>query len=277
MIKIKNCRYGPMLYLENDKWTGRSFDLYGEAYQKQIWLMESFIEEGDFVIDAGANIGAMTIPFSKKVGQTGMVLSFEPQEFLYYVLCGNVAANNLYNVTTYCEAISDISGDELFCPSARLKNKDGIPFYDDNLQHYGGVSLTEEMRFDTDCVVSTVAIDDLCLDKCNFIKMDIEGYELQGLAGAEKTIQDYKPILFLESMPWCLPKISDAVGKLGYVYRSCRIPFYNSDNFFKNGTDVLRDESSPNSPMMSSDIICYHKDYQSEMDFKYFKAVKDLI
>ena len=49
MIKIKNCRYGPMLYLENDKWTGRSFDLYGEAYQKQIWRMESFIEEGDLI------------------------------------------------------------------------------------------------------------------------------------------------------------------------------------------------------------------------------------
>ena len=274
MIKIKDCRYGPMLYLANDKWVGRSFDLYGEAYEQQISLMMQFINEGDVVIDAGANMGTMTIPFAKKAKT---VISFEPQEFLFYTLCGNIAANNLYNVRAHCKAVSDVSGNKLFCPSPLLKDKDGVPFYDDHLQHFGGVYLTEKPRFDTDFEVQTMAIDDLHLDQCDFIKLDIEGDELKALVGAKRTIEEFQPVMFLETMPWTLPKLSEAVKKLGYVQRTFKGKCYNPNNFFGNSVDELREVDSPDLPMMSSDIICYHKDQQEEMDAKYFKVIKEIL
>ena len=274
MIKIKNCRYGPMLYPANDKWTGRSFDLYGDCYEKQIALMLRFIKSGDVVIDAGANIGDMTIPLAQKADT---VIAFEPQEFLYYTMCGNIAANNLYNVRAHCKAVGDVSGKKLFCPSPLLKNDIGVPFYDEEMQHYGGVFLTDEPRFDSDFEVETMALDDLNLKRCDFIKLDIEGDELKALVGAKKIIEEFKPVMFIESMPWTLPKLGEAILKMNYVHRSIRVKFYNPDNFFNNPVDELREAHNPDVPMMSSDIICYHKDFQSEMDAIYFKAVKEIL
>jgi FkbM family methyltransferase len=276
MIKFKECRHGPMLFPVNDKWTGRSFDLYGEAYEPQISLMLKFINPGDVVIDAGANIGAMTIPLAKAVGDAGRVIAFEPQEFLYYVLCGNIAANNLYNVKAYNKAVGDVTGQTMYCPSQRLKNKDDVPFYDDELQHFGGVYLTPEPRFDTDNEIGTMAIDDLELDRADFLKIDIEGDELKALEGALETIERFKPLMFIESMPWSLPKIAEALRKLKYTFRSCRMCFFNPRNFFNNAVDVLREDHAPEIPMMSSDIICYHMSQTTVLDFKYFKAIKEI-
>jgi len=274
MIKIKDCKHGPMLYLANDKWTGRSFDLYGECFEKQIDVMLKFINADDVVIDAGANIGDMTIPLAKKAGS---VIAFEPQEFLFYTMCGNIASNNLYNVRAHCKAVGDVSGKKLFCPSPLLKNEFGISFYDDPMQHYGGVYLTEEARFSSDFQVETISIDDLNLDRCDFIKLDIEGDEFKALIGAKNTIEKFKPIMFIESMPWSMPNLAEAVRKLGYVYRTVRAKFYNPDNFFNNPIDELREKNNPELPMVSSDIICYHKDHQEQMDLMYFKAMKEIM
>ena len=274
MIRLRHCRYGPMLYLHNDKWIGKSLDYYGEVFEDQISLMKKFINEDDVVIDAGANIGSMTIPFAQKAKS---VISFEPQEFLYYVLCGNIAQNDLYNVRAYCKAVGATSGKKLYCPSPLLKSKDGVPFYDDQNQNFGGVYLTEEPRFDTDFEVETIAIDDLKLKQCNFIKLDIEGDELLALQGAKETIQKFRPVIFMESMPWTLPKLSAAIKEIGYVQRTFKAKFFNLNNHFKYSVDVLRDESDPDIPMMSSDIICYHKDMQKEMDCKYFDAIKETL
>jgi FkbM family methyltransferase len=266
-----------MLFPANDKWAGRSFDLYGEAYEPQVSFMLKFVRSGDVVIDAGANIGSMTIPLAQAVGPDGAVIAIEPQQFLYYVLCGNIAANNLYNVRAIHKAVEADSLQKLFCPSARLKSNDGVPFYDDHLQHYGGVFLTDEPRSDTDDVIQTIALDDLELPRLNFLKLDIEGAEVAALEGAEKTIRRCRPIMFIESMPWDMPKIVEAVQELDYVYRSCRIRFFNPDNFFKNPVDELREETHPDHPMMSSDIFCYPRDLGDEYDLRYFRAIKETL
>lgn len=274
MIKIKDCRYGPMMYLANDKWTGRSFDLYGEAYQQQISVMERFIKPHHVVVDAGANIGAMTIPFAKKAKQ---VIAVEPQRFLCYILGGNVALNSLYNVETHNCSLAEQGANLTWCPSPKLINDDGVPFYDDELQHYGGVYVTDEPRFETDDPIITMSIDHWHLKQCDFIKLDIEGAELKALKGGIRTIEKFKPVMFIESMPLTFPKLVAAITDLGYVYRSCRMRFFNPNNFFNNQVDELREAHDPNTPMMSSDIICYHKDHESEMDSIYFKAVKELL
>ena len=277
MIKIKQCRYGPMLFPANDKWVGRSFDLYGEAFEQQISLMSKFIKPGDVVIDAGANIGSMTIPFAQRVGPDGAVWSFEPQEFLYYVLCGNIAANNLYNVRAIRKGVEADSLQNLYCPSSRLKNADGVSFYDDHLQHFAGVFLTEEPQFETDDAVETIAIDDLPLKRLDFLKLDIEGAEIAALEGAQQTIAKFGPVMFIESMPWSMPKLVEAVESLDYVYRSCRLKFFNPNNFLGNPVDELREAANPDHPMMSSDIICFPKHLADEFDLKYFKAIKETL
>jgi hypothetical protein len=95
MNVIKACKYGLTLYNSNDMYVGKSLDQYGEYAEAEIDLFKELIKEGDTVYDIGANIGSHTLAMARMVGEEGTVAAFEPQRQIYYVLCGNIALNNL--------------------------------------------------------------------------------------------------------------------------------------------------------------------------------------
>ena len=47
--------------------------------------------------------------------------------------------------------------------------------------------------------VDAITIDDLDLPTCNFLKIDVEGMEIDVLRGAERTIDMYRPLLYVEN------------------------------------------------------------------------------
>ena len=144
MIEFAHCRYGTMMYLANDKWIGKSLGHYGEALESEVCLISSFVKPGDVVIDGGANMGAITVPMALMVGEEGHVHAFEPQEFIRYALCGNIALNNFYHVTVYDRPLGSTDDQILYCIDKQLKNDDGEYFYDGEEQHVGGIELTKE-------------------------------------------------------------------------------------------------------------------------------------
>lgn len=276
MIEVSECRYGPMMYLSNDKWIGKSFHLYGEAFESEIQLISYFVKPGDVVIDGGANMGAITIPLGHMVGPTGHVYAFEPQEFVRYILSGNVALNNFYHVTIYDRPLGSQDGKILYCIGKGLKNDDGINFYDELDQHIGGIDLTEEPRFDTDVALKTMTIDSMNLSRLDFMKLDVEGSEVAALKGAKETIERFRPVMFLESLPWDAPKIIEYIRSIGYVHQSVRSNYFNPDNWNGFEKDELRESFDHETPMMSSDMICYPESKRPELDMVFFKAMKDL-
>ena len=54
------------------------------------------------------------------------------------------------------------------------------------------------MKCFTGKTVPIVRIDDLRLDDCHFLKIDVEGMEKTVLAGAVDTIRRFRPILYVE-------------------------------------------------------------------------------
>jgi hypothetical protein len=70
--------------------------------------------------------------------------------------------------------------------------------------------------------IPTLLIDDLNLDRCDFIHLDIEGYEYFALQGAEQTIKKHGPIIAVEKaghearygLTW--DHIQDYLVSLGY-------------------------------------------------------------
>ena len=256
MIEHKECRNGPMLYLSNDEWVGRSFRLYGEAFQNQINFMMRFIGPDDWVIDAGANMGTMTIPFAKVASK---VIAFEPQEFLYYTLCGNIAINNLYNVSAYMNAVDAVSGRRVYFPASST-------FYSEQF-HFAGVGLSRDGR-QLDQEISTVCLDDLGLKRVDFIKLDVEGNELLAMRGAEQILKSFKPVVFAECMP---DKVDDILMSLnhhqytGYVVGT---DYYNPSNYFGNQENVFGRQQS-------GDVICWHRDRDDEMRPRFEKALEE--
>lgn len=145
------------------------------------------VKDGDVVIDGGGCYGDTALWFAHKVGKQGKVYSFEFVNKNLDIFSKSLALNphlknnikiidsalysNSESVLYVCE-----NGAGTFCST----NKDIVG---------GGDKYT----------IKTKAIDDLVreenLNKVDFIKMDIEGSELEALKGANATIQRYKPNL----------------------------------------------------------------------------------
>jgi FkbM family methyltransferase len=124
---------------------------------------------GDYVIDCGAYEGGMTIIMSRLVGHDGKVIAFEPFADALKVLKKNVKLNELDNVIIVEKGAWDVEGCLPF-----LSNDVGSKI-DDNGESMIRVTTIEK------------EINDLGipLNKIKYVKMDIEGAEIQALEGCK--------------------------------------------------------------------------------------------
>lgn len=138
-------------------------------------------EPGDVVLDLGGCWGDTALYFAFLVGATGRVYSFEfiPDNIKLFNL--NTSLNPLLatRVELVPQPVSDVS--------------DVAVYYEDN----GPGSKVRLQPFDTQTgTTTTISIDDFvernCIEKVDFIKMDIEGAEMQALNGARKTIKKFR-------------------------------------------------------------------------------------
>lgn len=184
-LRLKHCRHGWMLYNARDQFVGRSFDLYGEFSELECQTFAQLIKPGQTVYDVGANIGAHTLAFARLVGSTGLVAAFEPQRVVFQMLCANVALNGLTRVWTLWAA----------CGSGLGQSK--VPPLDYRaVNNVGGLSLVGAPEGES---VPTMPLDEVAAPSCHFIKIDVEGMEGEVIAGAEKTIAKWRPMLYVEN------------------------------------------------------------------------------
>lgn len=153
-----------------------------------------FIRKGSVVIDAGANIGNHALYYAK-VCQAGRVLSFEPQEHVFSILQENIRLNELDGtIIPYRLAVGD------------QNTRAAVDFRDDHQvskrlaqTNHGGVYLKEE----TEGAFEVRTLDSLfldSLDRLDFIKMDIQGFEAKAVRGGRRLIAKFKPVIQLECM-----------------------------------------------------------------------------
>src|SRR5262249_40488882 len=140
---------------------------------------------GATVVEAGAAMGAHTLPLSRLATDKGVVHAIEPQRILYQSLCGNVALNSLNNVFCHHAAVGDRSG-KLFVP----------PLDFNKPNNFCGISL-EEIREGEE--VPLLTIDSLNLPSCEFLAISVSGMELAAIRGASATIGRCRPFLYVEN------------------------------------------------------------------------------
>lgn len=171
LIKV----HGFKLYLHKHV-DSSSDNLYFEKenYEKeQVEVIKKIVKSGDVVADVGANVGFYTILLSKLVGKAGKVYAFEPEPSNYFLLKKNIKGNFCQNVVCYKEAIS---------------NSSKITFFSFNKKSKGGGSLTAKSEHDTKTKVIVETLDNKIKEKVSFIKVDVEGTEIDVLKGAKKLI-----------------------------------------------------------------------------------------
>jgi FkbM family methyltransferase len=217
--RLKKCKYGNFLYNQQDAFLGRSLDLYGEYADHELQLLLAMLEPGDFVVDAGANMGADAVPLARRVGPKGHVLAIEPQRIVHQLLCANVALNGLANVTTPWCAVGAKEGETSVPPLA------------------GSADGSER--------VPVVPIDQFELVKCALLKVDVGGAELDVLRGADATLKKAKPIIYVENNggPGSPPLVRHLLD-LGYYLFWHTPPLFNARNFAGKADNVFGDALS---------------------------------
>jgi len=170
------------------------------------------LSENEIFIDGGGYNGDTVTQFIKSSkGKYNKIYCFEPNPGIYKWLTDNT--REIKNLTLYEKG--------LYSRSERLRFSD----------NGWGSSINEEGEM----TVDTVALDQILADeKITYIKLDVEGGELEGLKGAENIIKKHKPKLAVcvyhkpEDL-WVLPLY---INKLSAEYK-LYIRHYSGDNHFE--------------------------------------------
>ena len=184
-------KHGRFTLYDNDRWLGRSIIDTGTYSEQEVELLCSLVEDGDAVVEVGANFGAITIPLAKAVGAGGKVHAFEPQPQIRELLTENVALNSLQPVVSiHKEALSDAPSQMM----AMLKID-----WDKPLLNSGDAGLLEPNIDQDSFRVEAQKLDAFAIGRVALIKVDVEGHELQVLKGAARAILRCAPTLYVEN------------------------------------------------------------------------------
>ena len=236
-LAIVDAKHGYFLYNKNDLFIGRSLECYGEWCEPGLDILLQCTTSGGTILDVGANIGTHTVALAKKVGTNGRVIAFEPQRMIYQNLCANVSLNRLTNVDCLQKGVGKESA--VF----------HMPIMDpETQQNFGAFEIS---GYKTGEPVEIITIDSLSLEACSLIKVDVEGMEKEVLTGANDTIRQFRPLMFVENNN--LEKseeLIDIIFAMDYVAWWMIADYFRPSNFFKNEKNVF----STSAP--SADLFC---------------------
>lgn len=163
-------------------------------------FVQQFVDPSKDVLDVGANIGNHSVVFSTYT--SGVVHAFEPQPLIYDILETNVRSNNCTNIKTYPFGASKT--DATFQMNADYSLPD----------NHGAFRICDEGSLTIQCK----PLDSLELSNIGFVKMDVEGHELEALQGMKQTLKNC-PTLMIEIHENCPTRQEtlDLIQQCGYT------------------------------------------------------------
>lgn len=148
-----------------------------------------YLENSEVILDIGANIGQTSfniIGTQQKKGLNPVVHAFEPYPRTFKKLETNKTLNSAISVKTYNLGLGRKKGMLHMTQHSPLNS--------------GGFRMTDES--DNSISVPVISLDEFVsenqLTKIDFIKIDVEGFEVQVLEGALETLKTFRPILVFE-------------------------------------------------------------------------------
>lgn len=149
-----------------------------------------YINKGDIIFDIGGNIGQTAMMMAKQAGQDGYVYSFEPFPATYNNFEYNLELNpSIKNISPVKIAFGSVPG--------------SLQMYADCETNSGANRmLPGSLQAENTETVPVTSIDKFmgenAISRLDFIKIDVEGFEMEVLKGAYATLKKYKPRLFVE-------------------------------------------------------------------------------
>ena len=186
-----------------------SYEIYKSRLEaRSIEHLRCWVKSGTCAIDVGANVGFFTRRFADWVGDSGRVISIEPE------------AQNLQQLG---QKVSKLQLDcRVEVVQAVAADKSGSLYLKINPDHPGDHHIASE-----GVLVSAVTLDELMEARdwpcVSLVKIDVQGAEIRVLAGARRLLTEQAPALFLEIDPAALlgqhstpTELLDFVNSFGY-------------------------------------------------------------
>jgi FkbM family methyltransferase len=158
-----------------DDYVGRSVYFTGELDRKITWICKRLVRPGDIVLDIGANLGLVTFILAALVGPSGRVETFEPIPAMQDLLEQAVTRNGIRHVHLHKVALGSAAGElTLFVPRG----------------HAGSATFVSARRManSDEITVPVRTLSETLRDRdgpVRLIKIDVEGFEPEVLAGAK--------------------------------------------------------------------------------------------
>lgn len=176
---------GSKMYLDvKERGVSRGLILEGVREGLCTKIIKEELKRGMTVVDIGANIGYYTLLEASLVGKDGRVYAFEPFPHSFALLNKSIEINDYSSIVeTYQVAISDK------CGTAKLYLAEA-----DNIH-----TLVDLGKARKHIDVNTITLDEFLKDKgsVDFIRMDIEGYEVEVFDGMMETLKREKELKIL--------------------------------------------------------------------------------
>lgn len=208
MIDISNLveQRDSYIWPKSDK---RCWD-YMLRYPDLPFEIDKFVESHQVVVQAGGNCGFYPKKYATLFNR---VYTFEPEWLNFYCLCRNVTETNVVKI------------------QACLGEKPSMVDLAINEKNRGKNFINGAGKY------PVLQIDQLGLDSCDLIHLDIEGYEYYALMGAKNTITQFKPTIVVEVWDQLdnrfeknlNNKLADLFHELDYVYITT---FHESDKVY---------------------------------------------
>jgi len=156
------------------------------------FIKQYMIKAGDLIFDCGAHQGYTSLMFSNWTGARGKVHSFEPHPGNFDILCENIRLNNSLNIFPY---------------NVALGNQDGICYMSPK-------SNSKVVNRENGVQTKMIHLDHYVDFKPNFIKIDVEGFEMKVLQGASKILSAGHTRFSIEIHPKEMKKYQSTVDDL---------------------------------------------------------------
>ena len=185
LIKISVPKYGYKFYCRINK---------ADFMTREDGIIEHFTpKQGDIVVDIGAHIGRYTIIGSKRVGAQGKVVAIEAHPGNFEMLNRNIKLNQLTNVISLnYAAYSKETKIRLYVPG----EESGYTVYNTIMSNRAG---TEEnfVEVNANTLDYLLQLNQIRQEQVKWIKIDVEGAELEVLKGAQNVLSKSKDIALL--------------------------------------------------------------------------------
>ena len=197
--------------------------------EKNLFKVKKYIDfnEKSIIVDIGANVGSVSLPLAQNFNNS-QIYSIEPTIYAFKKLNQNINLNlNLKKrVKTFNYFVTFKKKKIKFVHSSwKLINDDekhGI--------HKGILKKTSNRIISLDSLLKKNK------KPVRLIKIDVDGYELEVLKSAEKTLKKEKPIIYFELAPYLYKEMGYTVDYLIKYIKKIEYSFY--DENFKRVSDV---------------------------------------